>query len=496
MKYALTLLFISFWASHASGESLGNSRPNIIFVMTDDQGMNLSYMGCPELRTPHIDRFAGKSLRFTNYYVSPNCAPTRAALMSGVHEFRAGVTATHAEQERMALDLTTFPQLLQKAGYETGLFGKWHLGDLDNHLPQNRGFSEVLMHGAGGIGQRERGVKITSYADFPPNQGEKKNAKYFDPVLLHNDTIVQTTGYCTDIFFDAAMNWMQVQHQRDQPFFAYISTNAPHSPLIAPEENIQRMKDRGIQNPSVRFAMIENIDDNFGRMMKQLEEWQVLENTLVIFTTDNGSPGSDPNFKAGHKTGKGTPYEGGVHVPAFWFWKGRLQPGQDISALTAHVDLFPTFCELAGADAIQAIQRLEGRNLLPLLEDPTASWAPRILQTQRGNIASPAEKSADKLWSVRTDRWRLVGKELYDIQNDPYEESDVADQYPEVVQRLRKKHFAWYDTMIPYMINLDNVWKEKLAPLEARYYQQEAARGIPSWSPKRVGTASSKGPDS
>lgn len=191
------------------------------------------------------------------------------------------------------------------------------------------------MHGAGGIGQREVGVEITSYADFPPNQGNGKDAKYFDPVLLHNDTIVQTRGYCCDIFFQAALAWMREQHSKEKPFFAYVSTNTPHAPLVAPEENLQRMANRGVK-PNARLAMIENIDDNFGIMMQKLEEWEMLDNTLVIFTSDNGAPHKteDPNFRAGHKTGKGTPYEGGVHVPAFWYWKGKLQEDRDIAALS------------------------------------------------------------------------------------------------------------------------------------------------------------------
>ncbi|MDZ8117061.1 arylsulfatase [Pontiella agarivorans] len=474
-----TLLIASL---SAGAGSLKGSRPNIIFVMTDDQGNNLSGMGQTKVETPNIDKFAEQSLRFTNYYVSPNCAPTRAALMSGVHEFRAGVTATHKEQEYMALDLTTFPQLLQDAGYETGIFGKWHLGNTDAYLPGNRGFSEVLIHGAGGIGQRERGVKITSYADFPPNQGEGKKAAYFDPVLLYNDTIVQTRGYCTDIFFHAALAWMRDLNAKKKPFFAYLSTNAPHSPLIAPEENLQRMKDRGMKKADVRMAMIENIDDNFGMLMEKLNAWNMLDNTIVIWTTDNGAPGGG----VGYKTGKGTPYEGGVHVPMFWYWKGHLQEDADINALTAHFDLYPTFCEFAGADLSKTSQQLEGRSLLPLLENPAAKWAPRILQTQRGNIASEPEKSANKMWSVRTGRWRLVGKELYDVENDPYEAQDVAAQYPEVVEKLSKTHFEWYTTVMPYMINLNNKWEDELAPLERRYYEQEKTMGIPEWKPSDI----------
>lgn len=487
MKFAFTFVALTLLSPAADVTAQEGSRPNIVFVMTDDQGMLLSYMGHPEVQTPHIDRFAEQSLRFTNFYVSPNCAPTRAGLLSGVHEFRAAVTATHNECERMALDLTTFPQLLQQAGYETGIFGKWHLGDLEAYRPGNRGFSEVLVHGAGGIGQRERGVALTSYADFPLNQGEGKKAKYFDPVLLHNDTIVQTNGYCADIFFHAALAWMRKQHANKKPFFAYVSTNTPHSPLIAPKENLQRMADRGLKKPSERLAMIENIDDNFGVMMQKLDEWKMLDNTLVIFTTDNGAPGGGgPNFKAGHKTGKGTPYEGGVHVPAFWYWKGKLQEDKDVTALTAHIDLFPTFCELAGADATQANQELEGRSLLPLLENPEANWAPRTLQTHKGNLGKDPRQAADKLWSVRTDRWRLVGKELFDIQNDPYEDHDVAVQYPEVVEQLSKSHFDWYETTIPYMINQGNTWEDEHAPLETLYYEQKAKRGIPEWSPEDI----------
>ncbi len=480
----LVTLLSPLLSGTVKGGSLRNTRPNIVFIMTDDQGMNLSYMGHPYLRTPHIDAFAGKSLRFTNYYVSPNCSPTRAAILTGAHEFRGAVTATHSGMERLALDLTLFPELLRKGGYATGIFGKWHLGDLGPHRPGNRGFSEVLMHGAGGIGQRGEGNKF--HADFPPNQGKGDKAAYFNPVLLHNDTIVQTRGYCTDIFFRAALGWMRTQHGAGKPYFAFISTNTPHSPLIAPKEDLDRMTNRGVKADK-RMAMIENIDDNFGLMMAKLNEWEMLDNTLVIFTTDNGAPHKPGStaFNAGHKTGKGTPYEGGVHVPCFWFWQGHLEEGRDIPALTAHIDLYRTFCELAGVDAEQAAQKLEGRSLLPLLEDADAPWAPRALHTQRGNLGTDPRKAADKMWSVRTDRWRLVGRELYDIRSDPHEDHDVAAQYPEVVQKLAKLHFQWYGTMTPCMINQNNTW-EGPAPMEMLYDRQKRVRGIPDWMPPEI----------
>ena len=248
--------------------SLKATKPNIILVMTDDQGMgDLACLGNPLLKTPNLDRFYEMSTRFTEFHVSPTCAPTRSAIMSGRHEFRNGVTHTIKEREWMALSTTTFPQLLQQAGYQTGIFGKWHLGDEDAYQPYNRGFSEVFIHGAGGIGQGYQG----SCGDFPPN----KQNKYFDNVLLHNDTIVQTKGFCTDVFFQAALGWIKKQHEAKQPFFAYIVPNAPHGPMIAPDKYKKRLLDNGWDDKTAgRYGMLENIDDNFGLLMKKLDEWK------------------------------------------------------------------------------------------------------------------------------------------------------------------------------------------------------------------------------
>ncbi len=211
------------------------------------------------------------STRFTDFHVSPTCAPTRSSIFSGRHEFRNGVTHTIKERERMALSTTTFPQLLRKAGYETGIFGKWHLGDEDEYQPYNRGFSEVFIHGAGGIGQAYEG----SCADFPPNR--EKDGRYFDNVILHNDTIVQTKGFCTDVFFQAALGWIQQQHKSRKPFFAYIAPNAPHGPMMAPEKYKKRFAEQGWdENTQGRYGMIENIDDNFGLLMQKLDEWKLV----------------------------------------------------------------------------------------------------------------------------------------------------------------------------------------------------------------------------
>ncbi|WOH39525.1 arylsulfatase [Thalassotalea fonticola] len=488
----MTVIAAVNFAHIASAESLKGSRPNIILVMTDDQGMgDLSVMGNQVLQTPNIDAFSQRSTRFNDFHVSPTCAPTRAALMSGRHEFRNGVTHTIRERERMALSTTTFAQLLQQSGYQTGLFGKWHLGDEQQYLPQNRGFSEVFMHGAGGIGQSFPG----SGADFPPNQN--KENKYFDNVILHNDTVVQTKGFCTDVFFQAALGWIKQQHDAKQPFFAYISTNAPHGPMLAPEKYKQRFKDMGWDDKTQgRYGMIENIDDNFGLLMQKLQQWQLIEDTLVIFMTDNGQAGRNGKLNgknkkmhmAGFKTGKGSAYEGGTHVPAFWRWPGVLAENVDINALTAHIDLFKTFTELAGAKIPNNIQQIDGRSLLPLLENPKSDWPDREIFVHKGRWASGSnvEHSKYKKSAVRTQRWRLVNNsELYDINNDPFEDTDVAKKYPEVVQQLRTKYDSWWQQTVPLMVNEDAPLLDH-QPFVELYEKAIAGGPLPLWQPPKL----------
>ncbi|VGO18920.1 arylsulfatase [Pontiella sulfatireligans] len=484
MKRIVLSALVLMLAVAVGAKSLKGSRPNIVLVMTDDQGSLLSCMGHPMLQTPNIDRFSKQSLRLTEFHVSPTCAPTRAAIMSGRHEFKNGVTHTVQERERMALTTVTIAQTLQRAGYATGIFGKWHLGDPDPYLPGNRGFSEALTHGAGGIGQLYPG----SCADFPPNV----KLRYNDPVLLHNDTIVKSKGYCTDIFFASALGWMKQQLDAEKPFFTYLVPNTPHSPLISPEANLKRLKDRGLdldKNVEGRFGMIENIDDNFGLMMKKLEEWGALENTLVIFTTDNGSQVRDGKARSpwnnGFKTGKGSPGEGGTHVPCFWYWKGILREG-DVNALVAHIDLYKTFCDLAGATLADDVQELDGRTLLPLLENTDAKWDDRMLFVHSGRWGKGVAPQRDSRCAVRTQRWRLVGGKLYDIANDPKEDTDVSKQHPEVVERLNAARLKWWDETLPLMINEDRSWDEDQPPLYTRYYKQLEEKGIPLWTPPEL----------
>ena len=476
----------------AKSEPLAGSRPNILLVLTDDQGLgDLSCMGNPILRTPHLDQFYAQSTRFANFHVSPTCAPTRSALMSGRPPFEVGVTHTIMQRERMALDVVTFPQALQKAGYTTALFGKWHLGDEEPYLPQNRGFDEVLMHGGGGIGQY-------AYGDFKANI---ENG-YFDNVLLHNDTIVKTKGFCTDLFFEAALAWMREQWQKQIPFFAYLSLNAPHSPYIAPGEYKQRFLEEGYDDDTAgRYGMIENIDDNFGQMMKQLDTWGALENTLVIFMTDNGmsmrrvlKDGEKLQpYNAGMKGTKNSPFEGGTRVPSFWYWKGMLDEGVDIHGLAAHIDLYRTFCKLAGAEIPDSKLPPRGRSLVPLLEDSGAAWPDRRLffhvgrWNDRWNKKSRADSKSQGA-AVRTPRWRWVnGTDLYDMAADPGGVTNVAAGHPEVMKELGAAFDTWWDSTEPLLANEGlPVVEPENQPLTLHFNRQKNKQGIPDWEPRSI----------
>lgn len=487
-RFAAGTIVLLVSAEIVSAQSLSGSRPSIILVMTDDQGLgDLSCMGNKVLRTPNIDRFYKDATRFTDFHVSPTCAPTRSALMSGCPPFKVGVTHTILQRERMSLEVFTLPQALKSAGYTTGLFGKWHLGDENEYLPQNRGFDDVLMHGAGGIGQVNLG-------DFPPNNENT----YFDNVLLHNDAIVKTRGFCTDIFFHAALAWIRQQHEAKSRYFAYISLNAPHGPFIAPESYAKRFRDLGYDKKTAgRYGMIENIDDNFGLLLKKLDQWDARDNTLIIFMTDNGATGLGGtlngkrvrHFNANMRGGKNSPWEGGTRVPLFWQWKGVLRKGVDIEALAAHIDLYPTLRDLAGVSLPDHVQELAGRSLVPLLKDSKAEWPDRELFVHCGRW--PAGKRDDfkfQKCAVRTAKWRFVDNQhLYNIERDPSETRDVAADHPDVVDRLRKAYSQWWDSTLPLLVNegLPRVSHEQ-QPFALRYAKQLKQQGIPDWMPDDI----------
>ena len=286
-------------------------RPNIIIVMTDDQGYG--ELGChdnPIIKTPHLDRFHKESTRFTRFFVSPTCTPTRAGLLTGRHEFRCGISHTILGRSLLREDEVTIADVLSQAGYRTGLFGKWHLGDNYPCRPMDNGFRECFYHGGGGI---------TQTPDYWGNT-------YFSPTINHNGRWEKSDGYCTDVFFDAALNW--IEHNRNQPFFALITPNTPHLPHQVSERYSKPYEDQGLDPEAAKFyGMITNIDDNMGKLVKKIQTLGIEKQTLIIFMTDNGSAQAcNYNlFNAGMRGCKGSAHEGGVRVPCFFRWP--LRPG-------------------------------------------------------------------------------------------------------------------------------------------------------------------------
>ncbi len=439
-------------------------RPNIVLIMADDIGYgDLACLGNPIVRTPNIDRFHGESVRFTNFHVSPTCAPTRAALMTGRHEFRNGVTHTILERERMRLDATTIAQVLKSAGYATGIFGKWHLGDEAAYQPDRRGFDETFIHGGGGIGQT-----------FPGSCGDAPGNTYFDPAILHNGTFVKTYGFCTDLFFTRAIEWMDDNVDTHKPYFALITPNAAHEPLSCPPEYERFYAGKVEPKAAKFFGMISNLDDNFGRLLGKLDEWGYERDTLVIFMTDNGGTSGVNIFNAGMRGAKGTPYEGGTRVPSFWRWPGGWKGGVDAAALTAHLDIFPTLAQIAGAKIpAEVAAKLDGRDLLPLLKNPAAEWPDRILFTHVGRWphGEVAQAKYAKC-SARDGRFSLVNNtELYDLEADPGQKNNVLAQHAGEAEKLRVAYEKWWGEIQSDLVNEDAVGP-KVNPFKERYWSQ------------------------
>ncbi len=451
--------------------------------MTDDQGYGpVGKHGHPWIRTPNLDKLYDRSVRFTRFLVSPTCSPTRSAIMTGRHPLKNGVTHTILERERMTLEATILPQVLKSAGYSPGIFGKWHLGDEEPYQPHQRGFEEAFIHGAGGIGQAYQ----CSCADAPGN-------KYFDPVIRHNGSFVKTKGYCTDLFFTAALGWIKERKDKDAPFFAYLATNAPHGPFIAPPSNTKYFTDLGFGKTQAGFyGMIENIDENMGRLMGKLEEWKLFENTILIFMSDNGMTGGGsgrpgkpvakgyPFYNAGMKGLKGSTDEGGVRVPFFVRWDGKVPAGRDVPAIAAHIDILPTLAEIAGAKIPE--NQVEGRSLLPHLQGAKVEAAHRYLFTQVARWKTGSEPN-DHQWqkfAVRDQRYRLVGNQLFDMEKDPGQKTDLAAANPQVVMTMREAYDKFWKEARPLMVN-EKAPMSKTRPFHVLYKEQVAKGGIPDW---------------
>jgi arylsulfatase A-like enzyme len=402
-------------------------RPNVVIVMTDDQGLgDSSFMGNPALKTPHLDAFARGAVRLTDFHVAPMCSPTRGQLLTGLAALRNGATSVTAGRTFLRPGLPTLPELFRAAGYATGIFGKWHLGDSFPHRPMDKGFEESVHHL--GWGQ----LASTPEAGWPLIDGR----------LFRNGREERYRGHCTDVWFDEALAWMKRQKTAGRPFLCYIPTNAPHGPHIDLERFIAPYRKPGL--PAAFFGMIAHVDERFGDLDRFLTAEGLRDNTLVIFMTDNGGTSGVKLFNAGLRAGKTTLYEGGHRVPCWIRWPaGGLGEPRDVAVPTQNTDLLPTLCELCGVPPVDRPERdrpYAGMSLAGLLRGSVADLPERTLVVQYGQ--TPTKHDA----CVIRGPWRLVkGRELYDVTSDRGQTRDVAAAHPDVVVRLRSDYETWWD---------------------------------------------------
>lgn len=432
-------------------------RPNVVVIMSDDQGGgDYGFMGNPVIKTPELDAMFQQSGFLSRFYVSPVCAPTRASLMTGRYNYRTRCIDTFVGRSMMDADEVTLAELLAEAGYRTGIYGKWHLGDNYPLRAMDQGFQDSLTHRGGGIGQ--------------PSDPIGAEGKYTDPTLFKNGVQTPMKGYCTDIYFDAAMDFIKQSTENNQNFFTYIATNAPHgpfhdvpqelyeeylqadfTPILVNKLNPQKLKQESDKLARIA-AMITNIDQNVGRLLKELDTLKVLDNTIVIYLNDNGP--NSPRFVGNMRGAKTHVDDGGIRSPLLFHWPAKVEAGKSSDVLCAHIDVVPTILEACDVE-VPASLKLDGRSFLPLLTGDNANWPTRqvVLQTHRGNTPQQFHHFA-----LHEHPWKLVhpsgfGKEsftgqpkleLYDLSKDPRQQNNVASEFPEVLERLTQAYADWF----------------------------------------------------
>lgn len=460
MKLLQSFLFAIFLLVNYPKISFSQTetRPNVIIILTDDQGYgDLGITGNPHVKTPVIDKFASESIRFNDFYVSPVCAPTRSSLMTGRYSLRTGVRDTYNGGATMASSEITIAEMLKAAGYKTGNFGKWHLGDNYPSRPNDQGFDESIIHLSGGMGQ---------VGDFTTwFQGD---SSYFNPVLWHNGKMEKYTGYCTDIFAEQAIQF--IEKNRQTPFFCYLAFNAPHTPLQVPDKYYQQYKNidpsSGFENDNRTFqkmteknkedarkiyAMVSCIDDNIGKLLNKLDELKISENTLVIFMTDNGP--QQTRYVAGMRGLKGSVFRGGVRVPFYLRFSEKYEGNKNIETTAAHIDILPTLAEICNAK-LPTDRIIDGKSLVSLLNGKTVDWDDRSLffyWTRRfpelyNNIA--LQKNNYKLVGQTDYNAAIDDFELFDIKQDPFEQKNIVNNNIDIAKSLKTELDKIYTELI------------------------------------------------
>lgn len=451
MRFFFALLTIG-WSIQSN--IIAQSKPNIIIMLTDDQGYgDVGFHGNPYLDTPNMESIAAQGIEMTHFYSYPNCSPTRAALLTGRYPYRTGVVGVTQVDHLMNASEVTLAEILTANGYETGIFGKWHLGDNYPMRPTDQGFQEALVHKGGGIGQ----------AAGPPDNS------YFDPILEHNNVPKKYRGYCDNIFTDAALEFIETNI--DQPFFLYLATNLPHFPLEVPDSLAEPYRKMGLHEDNARtYGMMASIDYNVGRILQKVKTLGIEKETMIMFLSDNGPrhrrtkndvyPGRWVSNLRGTKT---SVYEGGIRVPFFVRWPQQLEAGQQISNVGTVIDILPTVLDAANinADTLQ----IDGQSLLPIWTGQDRKSEDRYFFTQmmvgptafkymhfavRGpqyKLVSPHDDPHHLVYQPTDDELKetLANLELYDITNDPSERIDLSRQHPEIVNLMLDYYESWYD---------------------------------------------------
>lgn len=407
----------------------------VLFVICDDLAWgDLSRHGNPHVATPQLDALAAAGASCTRHLSGPLCTPARAALMTGRHPYRTRAIDTYLGRSILDPEEPTLAQLFADTGWRCGLFGKWHLGDTVPSRPHDLGFHEALYHTGGGLRQ-------------PANRG---NASYFNATLQHNGTPLETTGYCADVFTDAAIDF--IRDAGDASWFCYVAFNTPHTPLEIGDEWVAPLRRDGLPEAWAQlYGMVANIDHNVGRLLTTLNQLGLADDTLVVFTSDHGPcPSANVEgkirYNAGLRGNKGTMYEGGLRVPCFLRWPRAIRAGTKLSAPTNPIDFLPT---LAAATQLKPSEERppDGVNLLPALtQDETVPARTLCLQWHRGNLPQRYRNA-----TAITPRWKWYQPtpgtlaELYNLEEDPGETNNLADTHPEIAEELREAYESWFD---------------------------------------------------
>jgi len=457
------ILFVCLFYSHGLAAQGKSAAPNVILIMTDDQGIgDFGFTGNPYVQTPHLDKLASQSLNLTNFYVSPVCAPTRACLMTGRYSERTGVYDTYNGGATMSTDEITMAEVMKENGYHTGIFGKWHLGDNYPYRPIDQGFDIASVHRAGGMGQPG---DVYNYFDG--------DSSYFNPVLFKNGIPVQTEGYCSDVYTDELIEFI-ISNQGDKkenPFFAYLSFNAPHTPLQLPgeyyelykelefdaaefgvfDEVVEQMTPAEIEAARKVYGMVTNIDDNVGRLRETLKDLGIEKNTLIVFLTDNGPQHN--RYKVGLRGRKSSVFGGGVRVPCLIHYPDKFKKKKtELDTDIAHIDLLPSILDLCGLDRVS--HNIDGLSIFSpenkdysVFEDRTLffEWGRGYLQKYR-NFA--ALKGGYKLVGNTGRESGIEDFELFNVHEDVQEKDNIVADKPDLASSLKTEIDNWYDEII------------------------------------------------